>query len=123
MIRYSVTWLLSATFLLVGCVTADFKVVDALRRGMSQAEAQTTIASYGFQREESLSRSESGWPVKRRSSRDLAWRAVLEEHRLKERISLAEYYPVYHGMRGFGELFLFYGEDGKLFSYYRHQIN
>jgi hypothetical protein len=113
----------SASLLLAGCVTADFKVVDALHAGMSQAEAQTTILSYGFQREDSVTRPESGWPMDRNSSSDLAWRAGFEENRLKERLSLAEVYPVYHGMLGYGELFLFYGEDGKLRSYYRRQIN
>ena len=115
--------LFSASLLLAGCVTADFKVIDALHTGMSQAEAQTTIASYGFQRKDSVNRPESGWPTDRKFSSDLAWRAGLEESRLKERLSFAEFYPVYHGMLGYGELFLFYGEDGKLRSHYRHQIN
>jgi major membrane immunogen (membrane-anchored lipoprotein) len=112
-----------ASLLLTACVTNDFKVVDALRRGMDPAEANATIASFGFQRRESLSRPQGGWPTKRGAFSDLAWRAGVEETRVKEEIASAEFYPVHHGLLGYGELFLFYGKEGKLVSYYRHQIN
>jgi hypothetical protein len=121
--RYLSSCLYLGILLVTGCVTADFKVVDALRPGMSQAEAQRTIASFGFQRGEALTRSESGWPTELQSNSGLAKRAAYEENRLQEKISAAEFYPVHHGMLGYGELFLFYGVDGKLRSYYRHQIN
>jgi hypothetical protein len=112
-----------AAFLLAGCTTADFKVVDALHPGMSQAEAQATIASYGFALKDSMRRPENGWPQNDNSPWQLATRAAFQEKELNERVALAEFYPVYHGMLGYGHLFLFYGEDGKLRSHYRHQIN
>ena len=112
-----------AAFLLAGCATADFKVVDALHPGMSQSEAQATIASYGFALKDSMRRPESGWTGNDSSPWQLATRAAFQEKELSERVSLVEYYPVYHGMLGYGQLFLFYGEDGKLRSHYRHQIN
>jgi hypothetical protein len=40
-----------------------------------------------------------------------------------QRVSKVEYYPVYHGILGFGQLFLFYDEDRRLASFYRKQIN
>jgi hypothetical protein len=119
-------WLVIAVFaasLLAGCATADFKVVDALHPGMGEAEARATIASFGFDLNASLRRPESGWPERSSSPWQLDERAAFEEKNLSQRISVAEYYPVYHGMFGFGQLFLFYGEDGKLRSHYRRQIN
>ena len=90
---------------------------------MSQAQAKATIKLYGFDRQELMRRSENGWPTNLGSSSELARRAASEESRLKERVSFAEFYPVGHGILGYGELFLFYGENGRLRSYYRHQIN
>jgi hypothetical protein len=53
--RVTITLLLAFTVLLTGgCVTNDFKVVDALKVGMSPAEARSAIQSYGFSNEKSL---------------------------------------------------------------------
>jgi hypothetical protein len=109
--------------LLSACVTNDFKVVDALRVGMTQDEARSTIASFGFQREEALSRPESGWPVSEKGFTNLPGRAHRIENEQKKRVAITEYYPVHHGLLGFGQLFLFYGTDGRLMKFYRYQIN
>ena len=109
--------------LLSACVTNDFKVVDALRVGMTQDEAQSTIAAFGFERKEALGRPESGWPVSGETFTNLPGRAHWIENEQKKRVATAEYYPVHHGLFGSGELFLFYGTDGRLMKFYRHQIN
>ena len=109
--------------LLPACVTNDFKVVAALRVGMTQDEARSTIASFGFQRDEALSRPESGWPESGKDFTNLPVRAHWIEREQKARVAIAEYYPVQHGLLGFGQLFLFYGTDGRLMKFYRRQIN
>ena len=115
--------LVCALSLLSGCVSADFKVVDALKAGMTDAEAQSAIATFGFSRGDRLSRPSSGWPDERTDFTALAWRAGRIETEKKEKVTAAEYYPVHHGLLGSGQLFLFYGEDGKLLEFYRYQIN
>jgi hypothetical protein len=90
---------------------------------MTQEQARSTIASYGFEREEVLQRPESGW-----SDTPVDWvamsvRAGRVETELGQRVSKVGYYPVYHGILGFGQLFLFYDEDRRLASFYRKQIN
>jgi hypothetical protein len=112
-----------SALLLGGCVTKDFKVVDALKVGMSPTEAQTTIRSYGFSLAESLRRPADGWPAERKAFAATAWRAGREEARTGKPVSFVEYYPVGHGILGAGQLFLFYGEDGRLMHFYRYQIN
>jgi hypothetical protein len=114
---------LAALLLLAGCVTADFKVVDALRFGMTADEARATIASFSFERESALERPDSGWPAADGSFTDLAGRARAREVKLQVIIQRAEYYPVHHGLLGFGQLFLFYDDRGRLVDFYRHQIN
>jgi hypothetical protein len=114
---------LFCSLLLAGCVTNDFKVVDALRIGMSPEEAKSMIQAYGFQLAESIQRPADGWPGERKTFAAADWRAGREEVQSGERVYLVEYYPVGHGLLGAGELFLFYGEDGRLMSFYRHQIN
>ena len=108
---------------LVGCVTNDFKVVDALSVGMSDGKAKETIESYGFQREERINRPDEGWPEPDGSFLDLPGRAHWAEKELNTVIEFAEYYPVGHGLLGYGQLFLFYDEAGQLVKYYRRQIN
>lgn len=108
---------------LAGCATNDFKVVDALAIGMSQERAEETIASYGFVREESLTRPKSGWPESSGNFTNLSGRANYVEKEKKIIIKDADYYPVYHGLLGFGQLFLFFDEDGSLVDFYRKQIN
>jgi hypothetical protein len=115
--------LILTTLLLVACRTADFKVVDALRLGMTSTEAQKTIASFSFERDSVLERPDSGWPSSDGTSINLAGRAHQAELKLRAIVKTAEYYPVHHGLLGFGELFLFYDSNGKLVEFYRHQIN
>ena len=119
--RTFIAFLAVLTFV-VGCKTNDFKVVDALRVGMSQEEARTTISAYGFERREFLIRPTNGWPSVQ-TVMDLPKRAAAVEERRRTTIESAEYYPVHHGLFGFGELFLFYGSDGRLVEFYRHHIN
>jgi len=115
--------LASMVFLLGGCVTNDFKVVEALKLGMSPEEAQATIKSFGFTLAQSLPRPARGWPAERKTFEATGWRAGEEEARTGQRVSLVEYYPVGHGLMGAGQLFLFYGDDGRLINFYRYQIN
>jgi hypothetical protein len=105
-----------------GCVTKDFKVVDALRAGLTKEEAKATIASFGFERSQVLERPASGW-ASEGTFTNLPSRARVAEERSKKTIATAEYYPVGHGLLGAGQLFLFYGEDGRLVDFYRYQIN
>lgn len=115
--------ILLVTLGLTGCATNDFKVVEALRKGMSQDEARTTIANHGFARKEVLARPATGWATAEKSYTRLGERAEYMEKQLGTIVSSAEYYPVYHGMFGFGELCLFYDVEGRLIHFYRHQIN
>jgi len=108
---------------LAGCTTADFKVVDAIKPGMSAVEAKAVINSYGFEVGKSEARPAQGWPSEREDFTALGWRAGQAEKQLSKRITLSEYYPVGHGLFGAGQLFLFYGEDGRLLDFYRYQIN
>jgi hypothetical protein len=108
--------------LLGGCVTKDFKVVEALRAGLSKEEAKAMIASFGFERSQVLERPASGW-VSDGTFTNLPSRAHVVEERTKKKIVSAEYYPVGHGLFGAGQLFLFYDEDGRLVDFYRYQIN
>jgi len=105
-----------------GCVTKDFKVVDALRAGLTKEEAKVTIASFGFERSQILERPGSGW-ISDGTFTNLPGRARAIEERTKKKIMTAEYYPVGHGLLGAGQLFLFYDQDGRLAEFYRHQIN
>jgi hypothetical protein len=101
----------------------DFKVVDALKTGMTRNEAASTIATFSFHLEQSADRPPTGWTESDRTFTDLPGRARKEEIRLGRRINVAEYYPVSHGLLGAGQLFLFYGDDGRLAHFYRRQIN
>ena len=112
-----------SVFVVAGCVTKDFKVVDALHLGMSPDEAKSVIQAYGFQMAESLDRPAEGWPQEKETFVDARWRAGREEVRADKRVSRVEFYPVGHGLLGAGQLFLFYGEDGRLMNFYRYQIN
>lgn len=114
--------LVFCTLLLCGCVTNDFKVVDALRAGLSKEEARATIASFGFERSQVLERPASGW-TSDGTFTNLPSRAHVIEERTKQKIVTAEYYPVGHGLLGAGQLFLFYDEGGRLVKFYRYQIN
>ena len=111
-----------AMLIVVGCKTNDFKVVDSLREGMSQEEVRATISAYGFERREFLIRPADGWQ-NIQTLIDLPKQAAAVEERRRTRIGSAEYYPVHHGLLGFGELFLFYDSDGRLVEFYRHHIN
>ena len=105
-----------------GCKTNDFKVVDALRTGMSQEEARGTISGYGFERGEFLVRPADGWSGAQ-TTMNLPERTAAVEERRQTRIGSAEYYPVTHGFLGYGQLFLFYDENGRLVEFYRININ
>ena len=111
------------SILIVSCVTNDFKVVDELQKGMTSKEARSIIASYQFERAEILTRPESGWPETDGTFTNLPGRAKVTESTLNIEIKSAEYYPVGHGLLGFGQLFLFYDNNGKLAYFYRRQIN
>src|SRR3954466_6470606 len=71
--------ILVAVALFAGCVTNDFKVVDALKRGMTPQEAQATITAFGFTLARSLARPATGWPVERKTFDAADWRAGREE--------------------------------------------
>jgi hypothetical protein len=121
-LQFTFTLLLHALIPL-GCVTNDFKVVDALQPNMTAPEARSTIAAHGFERHETSTRPETGWSLQARDMTRLAVRAHYIEDLLGIRVATAEYYPVYHGLMGFGELFLFYNDQNRLVYFYRHQIN
>jgi hypothetical protein len=108
---------------LAGCATNDFKVVEALQPGITQPEAQQRIATYGFKRDLALVRPEGGWPSHSEVAFNLPDRAAAVESRRHAQVSAVESYPVSHGLLGFGHLLLFYGPDGRLLEFYRHQIN
>jgi len=108
--------------LVSGCVTSDFKVVDALRAGLTKEEAKATIASFGFERSQIIERPASGW-ISDGTFTNPSSRAHVVEERTKTKIATAEYYPVGHGLFGAGQLFLFYDEGGRLVDFYRYQIN
>ena len=114
---------LGCAFILAGCATNDFKVVDALSVGMSDEQAKESIESYGFQREARINRPDEGWPDTDDSFTDLPGRAHSVEKELNTVIECAEHYPVGHGLLGAGDLFLFYDETGHLVKYYRRHIN
>lgn len=108
---------------LVGCATPnDFKVVDALHSGMTRAEAEQTIQQHGFTRQETVVRPSGGW-TNIQTTMHLPERAAAVELRRGLEIQRADYYPVYHGMFGFGELFLFYDAGERLVEFYRVNIN
>ena len=114
---------LMLAIILSGCVTTnDFKVVDALQIGMSREEVKATIFSYGFQLEEVLSRPSLGW-VGDDTFTNLPGRAKYAEERAGKNVKIAEYYPVGHGILGFGQLFVFYDNEEKVVEFYRRQIN
>lgn len=117
------SWLTAGTLLLAGCVSKDFKVVEALRVGMTKQEAQSTIAAFSYQSHDALERPVAGWPESDSTLTNLPGRARTVEAETKTTIASAEYYPVGHGMLGFGQLFLFYDASGRLVHFYRHQIN
>jgi len=109
--------------LFAGCVTNDFKVVEALEIGLEMSEVETVVAAYGFNKEQSLTRPDDGWPETDDSYTNLAGRAEVVEDSKGIEIHQADYYPVGHGFLGYGWLFTFFDQDGKLVHYYRKQIN
>ena len=111
-----------ATFTLTACKTNDFKVVEALRNGMTKSEARSTIHAYGFERKELVIRPPSGWATIQ-AFMDLPKRALDTEKRMGVIIASAEYYPCNHGLMGWGELFLFYDAKDVLVSFYCVNIN
>ena len=90
---------------------------------MTQAEAQETIASFGFKRDLLKDRPADGWPAKDGTFANVSGRALAVEKRVEQKVESAELYPVGHGLLGFGLLYLFYGSDGRLIHFYRYQIN
>lgn len=108
---------------LAGCATPnDFKVVEALHVGMTRAEAEQAIQQYGFKRQEAVVRPSGGW-TNIQTSMNLPERAAAVELRRGLVIERAEYYPVFHGMLGYGQLFLFYDAGERLVEFYRVNIN
>lgn len=115
--------LLVAVLGLAGCATPnDFKVVEALHVGMTRAEADQTIQQHGFKRQETVVRPSGGW-ANIQTTMHLPERAAAVEQRRGLVIERAEYYPVFHGMLGFGQLFLFYDAGERLVEFYRININ
>jgi hypothetical protein len=108
---------------LTSCSSNDFKVLDALETGMTKAEAAKTIESFGFKRQAAVERPPNGWPETDGTAVNIPRVARLTEARLHQPVQFAEYYPVHHGLLGFGELFLFYDADGRLIHFYGHRIN
>lgn len=121
--RFRILLPVLSALLLPACTTSDFKVVEALRIGMTKAQAQSTIAAFSFRRDQALDRPVSGWPETDDTFTNLPGRARAAERQAKTKIASAEYYPVGHGVLGFGQLFLFYDENGRLVHFYRRQIN
>lgn len=115
--------ILVAALCSTGCVTNDFKVVDALHKGMSREEADTVINSYGFKLGETWTRPAEGWTDDSHSHKKPHLRAQSVEAQFRTRVERLDYYPVQHGILGFGWLFLFYDEGEVLIDFYRHQIN
>jgi hypothetical protein len=110
--------------LFCGCTTNDFRAVDSLREGISQAQAQESIERFGFaSREPEVTRPEAGWTEKGQGYFDVAWRAGVVEKKIQKPIHYAEAYPVSHGFLGYGWIYLFYDSDRVLVHYYRLQIN
>jgi hypothetical protein len=108
---------------LMGCTTNDFKVVDALKIGMSKNEARSVIESFSFELETDLTRPASGWGKSDDTFFNLSGRAKQVESEFGIKVLSAEYYPVGHGLFGSGQLFLFYDQNEKLVHCYRKQIN
>jgi hypothetical protein len=107
---------------LLGCITNDFEVLDALQVGMTQADAKGTMASHGFPGHTTEIRPAGGW-VATKTFEDLPGRALAVERKLQTTIETGEAYPVGHGLLGAGVVYLFYGTDGRLVHFYRWQIN
>jgi hypothetical protein len=120
--RIFVSILSFSVFVLAGCKTNDFKVAEALRKGMSQAEARTTITAYGFKRSEFLIRPPRGWTTIQ-TVKGLPKLAHAAEELVGVTVGSAEYYPVGHGLMGWGDLFLFYDTHERLVHFYRVNIN
>jgi hypothetical protein len=89
---------------------------------MTSAEAHANIAAYGFHRAEYLVRPGGGWS-EIETSMGLPKRAAAVEGHLGKQVASAEFYPVFHGMLGYGHLFLFYDENNRLLEFYRVNIN
>jgi len=121
-LRWTHAILILITALGAGCVTNDFKVVDALRPGLSHSEAADIIAGYGFEKESATDRPRQGWQ-RDGTFENLGGRAAAVEQKLQQPVSAVELYPVHHGVLGYGLLFLFYGADERLLHFYRYQIN
>jgi hypothetical protein len=115
--------LLIIAALCASCVTNDFRVVEALKSGMSQVEAADVVTSFGFERLTVVNRPVDGWATKDDTPANIHGRASAIEQRLHQEVRVAEMYPVGHGSLGVGFLYLFYGPDGRLLEHYRHQIN
>ncbi len=118
--------LIAVTLLLIanaGCETDDFKVVDNLQKGMSKKEVRSVIESYSFKIESTLIRPIGGWKESDETFTNLPGRARWVENELGIIIESADYYPVSHGILGFGQLLLFYNNSEKLVYFYRRQIN
>src|SRR5689334_3974102 len=104
--------LLVLAALCTSCVTNDFRVVDELKPGMTQAEASEVIRSLGFERRADVSRPQNGWQTTDHAFGDITGRASDVEQRRQQEVRVVELYPVGHGLLGFGLLYLFYGPDG-----------
>jgi hypothetical protein len=120
-LKHAVLFILAA--LCASCVTNDFRVVEALKPGMTQVEASDVITSFGFERRTVMNRPLDGWATTDGTFENIHGRASAIEEELRQEVRVAEMYPVGHGLLGFGLLYLFYGPDGRLLEHYRYQIN
>lgn len=102
--------------LLTACSSNTYKVVDALKPGMTPDEARTAIQSYGFTQATSLTRPADGWPKAPESFVSPGWKAGQMETRIGKQVHRVEYYPLAEGAV---QLFLFYSEEGRLLTYHR----
>ena len=92
---------------------------------MTAREARSTVETFGFKRSLHERRPSTGWASEdpQHPLPNLPGRAKAQEERLGIHFSEVDYYPVSHGLMGFGMLFLFYDTHGRLAHHYRYHIN
>jgi hypothetical protein len=120
--RFVVALIITALFS-TGCVTNDFKVVDALHRGMAREDANAVINRHGFRLGETWTRPAGGWTDDSHTLLKPHLRAQAVESQYHTEVKRLDHYDVGHGLMGYGWLFLFYDERDVLIDFYRHQIN
>ena len=114
--------LLLSIVCLTGCKTNDFRIVEEIQKGMSKETVHSKCSAYGFESRERLIRPDEGWSAIK-TFMDLPEQAAAIEKQLNITVKSAEYYPVTHGVFGYGQLFVFYDEKDQVVDFYRVQIN